>query len=97
MWNKKILPLVWRLDGFRQPNDGICPWCDHGHGPRFGRFICENCDGYVADDDLSRNLLGMSVRQTYLAVLGGVILAVVMVILGLSVDWVIDAFTANAI
>ena len=86
MWKRRILPLVWRFDGFRQPNDGICNWCGHEHGPRFGRFRCENCNGYVADNDLSRNLLAMSGRQAFLAVLGGILLGVIIVVLSLGAD-----------
>lgn len=90
MWYRKILPALWRLDGFRLPNDGVCPWCGHQHAPTFGRFICDNCQGYVADNDLSRKMIAMSGRQQLRAVAGGVVLAIVVIVLGLAVDELID-------
>jgi len=73
------------------PNDGICPWCAHSNGPKFGRFVCDSCDGFCHDNPGAQRIAKMSGWEVLLAVLGGLVLACGLIgglyCYNLIVDW----------
>lgn len=80
---------LWKMDPLPLPNDGKCPWCGHDHGPRFGRFNCEECDGFVSDNDMDRKLLMQTPRQFWGMLLGGFLFGVALILGMLLIDKII--------
>ena len=78
------------MDGIGLPNDGICPWCQYDHGPRFGRFVCDSCGGFCADNDLVRNIDTMPKKKFYGSIFAGFLVAGVLILVGLAIDGLIS-------
>ncbi|WP_341365678.1 hypothetical protein [Yoonia sp. BS5-3] len=62
-----------------QPNDGVCKACWTVHAPCFGDFYCSHCDGVVYADALNRNLRSMSFADYGKLILGGLLVAAVII------------------
>jgi uncharacterized membrane protein YvbJ len=67
-----------------EANDGVCPFCGHQNGPRFGAFRCENCGKYVTSDSLQRGIQTMTPGQWIKTIAGGLAVALALVALGLA-------------
>lgn len=77
---------LWKYDTLPLPNDGKCPWCGHEHGPRFGRFNCDECDGFISDNDMGRKYLKQTPLQFWGMVLGGILFGGALILLMLGID-----------